>query len=147
MLVARENLDELRHDVCVYDRLDLVAVAGSDVRDGPACFLCDRGGAVVSGGLWNIESVSEAREAAEQQGRAGLADLSNRALRADKECQETREGAKVDHDLGLKVIARDDVAHGAESRCLNGRRVVAQELHKTPAHASLNDSLNLVVGT
>lgn len=52
----------------------------------------------------------------------------------------------ADDDLRLEVVARDDVADGAEGGGLDGGRRVHEELDQALAHAGLDDSLDLLIG-
>mmetsp|Transcript_17402 Transcript_17402/g.43072 ORF Transcript_17402/g.43072 Transcript_17402/m.43072 type:complete len:314 (-) Transcript_17402:912-1853(-) len=60
--------------------------------------------------------------------------------------QQRRQRAAVDDDLGLVVVTGYDVAHRAQRRDEHGRVLGAQQLHQPPAHAGLDDRLDLVVG-
>ena len=61
--------------------------------------------------------------------------------------EESRKGARSDHDLGLEVVARDDVANRAQSRRLNGCRGVHEEVNKPSTNTRFDHSLDLVVRT
>lgn len=60
--------------------------------------------------------------------------------------QQAGQGVVADDDLRLEVVARDDVADGAEGGRLDGGRRVHEELDQALAHAGLDDSLDLLVG-
>lgn len=78
-------------------------------------------------------------------GPAGL--LANAVLVGAQQRQKAGQSAAVDDDLGLNVVAGDYVADGAKCWGLNRGRGVHEELHKTAGDASLNDGLDLVIGT
>ena len=75
----------------------------------------------------------------ENQGEWGL-------LCRNKERAESGEGSRVDDDLGLNVVASDDVAHGAQGGGDNAEGLVRQQLHEAAVHTSLDDLLDALVG-
>jgi hypothetical protein len=78
-----KQVNERGNQICVNDRLDLVAVSSSDIGDCPASF------------------------------------FANGLFRAGEKTQQGRKGTTVNDDLGLNVVACDDVTNGAQSRSFN----------------------------
>eukprot|EP00050_Salpingoeca_kvevrii_P010306 m.7653 g.7653 ORF g.7653 m.7653 type:complete len:452 (+) comp2784_c1_seq1:247-1602(+) len=75
---------------------------------------------------------------------AGL--LADGFLGVGEKLLEIVECVTLEDDLGLLVVARDNVANGAESRGDDRGRLVAQKLDEAVADARINDALDLLVG-
>ncbi|RNA35753.1 hypothetical protein BpHYR1_036413 [Brachionus plicatilis] len=60
--------------------------------------------------------------------------------------QQTLQRIVVQYDLGLRVVAGDNVADGSERRLHHIQRAVHQELDETRTHARLNNLLDFFVG-
>lgn len=73
--------------------------------------------------------------------------LANAILVRAQEGQQTRQGTAVDDNLSLYIITGNNVSDRAQSRSLNGCRSVHQQLNEATWNASLNNSLDFVVGT
>lgn len=98
-----QQIDELRENICVNHRLDLLGCSGGDVGDRPACLLAD----VL---LWTFKHpiIDHGKK------RYNLMD----AMILPK---EGRKSIQVDNELGLAVISSNDVANCSQRRCLYGR--------------------------
>ena len=92
-------------------------------------------------------------------GPAGL--LSDTILGRRQQAKKSGQSSRGDDDLGLEIVTSDDVADGSKSWGLHSGRWVPimsevrcnlyfyshEQVHKSSAYTTLNDSLNLVVGS
>ena len=73
--------------------------------------------------------------------------FANTILGRAEQRQKAWQSTTVDDDLGLDVVTSDDVTNGSQSRGLDRCGSVHKEFHQSAGDASLDDSLDLVVGT
>lgn len=87
------------------------------------------------------------RVASSDVGNGPAGFLADTILSRAQERQQARESTAVNDDLGLSIVASDNVANRAQSRGLNRGGSVEQKLNESAGDASLDNSLNLLVGT
>jgi len=73
--------------------------------------------------------------------------LADAILSGAQKGEQSGKSTAVDDDLGLDVVSSDDVANGTEGGSLDRGRCVHEQLDKAAGNVSLDDGLDLVVGT
>lgn len=137
----------------VPDLIGLLETTRSRVADSPAGLLA---GLEIGVG----EKVDQRRDDVGVNNRLDLSRVSSgnvadgpASLLADailvgaQKRQEAGKGTAVNDNLGLNIVSRHDVADGPKRGRLNRRGSVHEELNKTPGNASLDNRLDLVVGS
>ena len=152
---AREQVAQRLDASALYEVADLgrlLQTTASSVRDGPASLLAGLEVAV-------LEEVDQRRDdvgindglnlcgvSSSDVGDGPASLLADTILSGAQQREEGGQRATVNDDLSLDVIAGDNVTDRSESGCLDGCGCVHQELYKTAGDASLDNSLDLVVG-
>ena len=73
--------------------------------------------------------------------------LADTILGGAQQREQARECATVDDDLGLNIIASDDISNRAQSWGLDRGRSMHEQFHETTRDPCLDNGLDLIIGT
>lgn len=146
-----------RLDAALVDKVADLLGSGKTTRggvgNGPAGLLSSleiRGAQEVDQGRDEVavnDGLDLVRVAGGNVGNSPAGLLADRVLGRGKETKERGQGTRVDDELSLDIVTSDNVSHRSEGGGLNSGRRVAQKVNKTAGETSLDNGLDLFVGT